>query len=795
MEDDQNTEPLEAVTIERLEEALEQLESLGNANQALLKTLSHDLRTPLNTIIGFADMMEQEVLGPINEPQYRGYASNIHKAGRAMLQIVDDLLDMGRFENFKNREKDFRHLIELAPDLICVCRGDKITMINPAGADMLGMWPPESLIGRKFFDFVHPDFHSIFDGRIENLMAKKMRVPMLFQWADERTVEVEIAAMPYDDESGERDSQAVMLMARDVSERNRALKTAAARENHIRKIMDTVVDGLITFDRRGAIETANPAAEKIFGYDPGELIGRNVRMLMDIPLGENTSGLIAVDDAAAANRSRLLGGDYQVEGRRQDGSKFPVEVALGMLKEGQRHIFIGALRDVTRRKEQEERLRYLATRDPLTRMPNRRLFTELLEEAIRQADENSSKFAVLFIDLDHFKNINDALGHVTGDMVLQSVGKRLQDCLGEDDSVAHLSGDEFPILLNNIRDQATAEAKAQDILLQIAKPFIIDGKEIYTTGSVGIVLYPDSASTIGDLMRNVDTAAYNAKEQGRNTFQFYSERLSAAVQRRLEIETGLRRALESDELKLVYQPKIDLGSRSISGAEALLRWESPELGSVSPEEFIPVAEETGLIVPIGDWVLRTACKEAAAWRKLIADPVHVGVNLSSVQFLQGDLFNKVENALAESGLPAGLLDLELTESILVANPEETINTLKRLKDMGAGVSIDDFGTGYSSLSYLTRFPLDNLKIDRAFVTNLPDDDNAVAIVRAIISMAKSLNLTIIAEGVETENQVSFLHALGCQVGQGYLFSRPVESAQFVKLLTQDRGLFLAAERA
>ena len=740
-------------------------------------------------------MMEQEVLGPINEPQYREYASDIHEAGRSMLKIVNDLLDLGRSENFKKRAKDFRHLIELAPDLICVCRGGEITMINPAGADMLGVWPAETLIGRKFFEFVHPDFTGIFDGRIENLMAKKMRVPMMFLRTDGRTVDVEIAALPYDDENHDGELPAVMLMARDVSERNRALKTAAARENHIRKIMDTVVDGLITFDRRGIIGTANPAAEKIFGYDTGQLISRNVRILMDMPLNTDTSGFIEVDEDAAAGRTRLLGGDYHVEGRRQDGSKFPVEVALGMLKEGERHIYIGALKDVTERKEQEERLRYLATRDPLTRMPNRRLFTELLEVAIRKADESGSRFAVLFIDLDHFKNINDALGHVTGDMVLQSVGKRLEDCLSEGDTVAHLSGDEFPILLNGIKDRAAAEDKARHFLREIAKPFVIDAKEIYTTGSIGIVLYPDSASTIGDLMRNVDTAAYYAKEQGRDTYQFYTERLSDEAQRRLEIETGLGRALESDQLKLFYQPKVDLGMRTITGAEALLRWDSPNLGSVSPDEFIPIAEATGLIVPIGDWVLRTACKEAATWRKLIADEVHVGVNLSSVQFLQGDLFNKVENALAESGLPARLLDLELTESILVANPEETINTLKRLKDMGAYVSIDDFGTGYSSLSYLTRFPLDNLKIDRAFVTNLPDKEDAVAIVRAIISMAKSLNLNIIAEGVETESQISFLHALGCQMGQGYLFSRPVEATEFVKLLTRDRGLFLAAERA
>ncbi|MDA1089818.1 MAG: EAL domain-containing protein [Proteobacteria bacterium] len=779
------------VTTERLEEALEQLESLGNANQSLLKTLSHDLRTPLNSIIGFADMMEQEVLGPINEPKYKEYASDIHEAGRSMLNIVNSLLDLGRFEGFKKSEKDFRHIIELAPDLICVCRNAKISMINPAGADMLGLWPADTLIGRRITDFVHADFHEIFGNRLESLIAKKIRMPMVLVRPDGQEVEVEIAALPYQEKDA--DDDAVMLMARDVSERNRALKTAAARENHLRKIMDTVVDGIVTFDRRGIIETVNPAAEKIFGYEPGELITRNVRKLMDIPLAPEHDGY--VEEVETTGRPRLFGTDYEVEGLRQDGSTFPVELAVGMLREGGRRIYIGVLRDITRRKEQEDRLLHLATRDPLTRLPNRRLFTERLEQAIDRADKTSGKFAVLFIDLDHFKNINDALGHVAGDMVLQSVGERLQKCLRDGDTVAHLSGDEFPIILNGIEGRAEAEKIATEILKTLAEPFTVEGKEIYTTGSIGIVLYPDSATTISDLMRNVDTAAYKAKDQGRDTYQFYSQRLSDEVQRRLEIETGLRRALENNELSLNYQAKVDLGSRTIIGAEALLRWKSPELGHVTPDEFIPVAEETGLIVLIGEWILHTACKEAANWKKLVADPVHVGVNLSSIQFLQGNLFNSVEAALSQSGLPAKLLDLELTESILVANPEETIETLERLKKMGMSVSIDDFGTGYSSLSYLTRFPLDNLKIDRAFVTNLPDDKDAVAIVRAIISMAQNLSFKIIAEGVETDNQVTFLHALGCHIGQGYLFSKPVSAPDFVKLLTGNRKVFLAAERA
>ena len=781
----------DAPTTERLEEALEQLEVLDNANKTLMETLSHDLRTPLNTIIGFADMIEQETLGPVNEPKYRGYVTDILSAGRSMLDIIDDLLDRKRFEGFKESEKDFRQLIELAPDLICVCQGGEIKMINPAGADMLGAWPVETLIGRNFIDFVHADYHEILSGGIEHLVAEKTRVPMQLVQPDGGSVDVEVAAIPYDE--GTTGGQAVMLMARDVSQRNRALKKAAARENHIRKIMDTVVDGIITFDRRGIIETINPAAESIFGYDPGELIGRNVRILMDEPLAADHAGY--VEDEADSERTRILGTDYQVEGRRRDGSKFPVEIAVGMLKEGLRRIYIGALRDITERKEHEERLHYLATRDPLTRMPNRRLFAERLEEAITQADESGGKFAVLFLDLDHFKNINDAMGHVTGDMVLQAVGRRLEDCVRDGDTVAHLSGDEFPIILLGIESRADAEAMAAVILKRLSDPFFVDGREIYTTGSIGIVLYPESAGDIGELMRNVDTAAHQAKKQGRDTYQFYSERLSAGVQRRLEIETGLRRALENDQLTLAYQAKVDLGTRKISGAEALLRWESPEIGTVSPDEFIPIAEETGLIVAIGHWVLQAACRDAAHWTKLIADPVQVGVNLSALQFRHGDLIASIENALGASGLPADLLDLELTESMLVENPEETIESLNRLKEMGMSVSIDDFGTGYSSLSYLTRFPLDSLKVDRAFVANLPDDRDAVAIVRAIISMGKNLGLNIIAEGVETENQVGFLHALGCHVGQGYFFSKPIPAKDFQKLLTGNRPVFLAAERA
>ena len=402
--------------------------------------------------------------------------------------------------------------------------------------------------------------------------------------------------------------------------------------------------------------------------------------------------------------------------------------------------------------------------------------------AITRADKSETHFAVLFVDLDHFKNINDAMGHIVGDKVIQEAGARLQGCVGENDTIAHMSGDEFNVLIGRVETQEAVCEIADRMLACLREPFVIDGKEIFTSGSIGVVVYPDQASSLNQLMRNADTAANQAKKEGRDHYQFYSEKLSAAVERRMAVESALRRALENDELIVYYQPKIDLETRKLIGAEALLRWDSSTLGRLNPDEFIPIAEETGLIVAVGEWVLRQACRDAVEWQKTSDYPLHVGVNLSAMQFLQGDLALKVDDALLQSGLDPKLLDLELTESMLVINPEETIQTLDILKSKGISISMDDFGTGYSSLSYLTRFPLDSLKVDRAFVTNLPDDQDAVAIARAIVSMAQNLNLNIVAEGIETVDHVRFLHGLGCNVGQGYLFSPPVDGRRFVEMI-------------
>lgn len=776
---------------ELLRESEDALIRANNANQALLETLSHDLRTPLNTILGFADMMDQQILGPINNANYRSYAEDICKSGRSMLEIMDDVLERKRFEKIKSSGKDFSQLIELAPDLIGICRNDAIQLINPAGANMLGMWPVDTVIGRKFTDFVHPDFRQKLEGGFEKLVDEQARIPLRLRRADGGEVDIELAAIPYyGDEEEDHTGSAIMLMARDVSERTRALRQLAAREEYLRKIMDTVVDGIVAVDEAGIIETVNPAIDAVFGYDSGELIDQPATILLN-----NEVEAFAADhlqNYLKSGKSHYIGSRQEVEGRRKDGSTVAIELAISVLNVGGRHVFIGAVHDITERNQNAARLREMATHDPLTGMPNRAAFMERLAGAIERADANAQRIAVLLVNLDNFKSINDGLGHDMGDKLLIAAGKRMEDCLKDEGYVTHLGADSYGIIVETVRTEEDARALAGELLALIANPFVIDAKDIYMSASIGIGLYPVIADDHTDLLRKVDTAVHHAKDLGRANFQFYSSELSSNVKRRMEIEAGLRHALENDEFTVFYQAKVDLDRRLITGAEALLRWTSPDLGFISPEEFIPVAEATGLVVPIGNWVLKNACMEAMRWGDYCDHSVQVGVNLSAMQFLQGDLIAEVKNSLKESGLPAKRLDLELTESMLVENPERTIKTLLQLKELGISISMDDFGTGYSSLSYLTKFPLDTLKVDRAFVMNLPDDSDAVAIASAIVSMAKQLSLHIVAEGIETDDQVGFLHKLGCHVGQGYLFSKPIPGDEFATFLKNGVTAFTAA---
>ncbi len=773
MNDEHSSETSAASRVGELET---QIASLDNANRIILETLSHDLRTPLNTIIGFADMMEQEILGTIENPKYRGYISDIRESGQGMLEILNDVLDRGRFERGQKSEKDFRQMIELAPDLISICRGGKIVSINPAGANILGRWPIETIVGRNFIEFVHDDFKTLVEDGLEKLIDQQLRVPLQFIRPEGGVVDVEMAALDYDGESLDSGEPAVMLMARDVTERNRALRQLATREEHIRLILETIGEGILTIDGAGNLETINPTAEHIFGYAPGELLGCNVTELIAVFRDSDN------DDAFATRCDAIVGRTIASTGIRKDGETVPVELSMSALKIGERTIFIGALRDITERMSAERRLQELATRDPLSKMPNRRVRDEKLQAAINSADADGSRFAVMFLNMDNTRNINDGMGHAVGDQVIREVGRRIDEMTKGKHLVAHLGGDEFNVIFDADASEEMVGCFADDALKRLSEPISVDDKEAFTSVSIGVVFYPDQGGTVGELLRDADAAVHYAKRQGGAARQFYSAKISEAAQRRMNLERGLRRALENDEFSLVYQSKVKLENREIIGAEALLRWTSPEFGPVSPEEFIPVAENCALISGIGDWVMGNACHAAARINNISARPIRDGVNLSAMQFLDHGLEDQVLKHLKDANLKPEYLDMELTESMMVVNPDQTIDMLKRFSALGITVSMDDFGTGYSSLSYLTRFPLDVLKVDRAFVTNLPEDRDAVAIANSIITMARSLNLHIVAEGIETESQISFLHALGCQTGQGYLFSKPVSEEKFTAMI-------------
>jgi diguanylate cyclase (GGDEF)-like protein len=454
----------------------------------------------------------------------------------------------------------------------------------------------------------------------------------------------------------------------------------------------------------------------------------------------------------------------------------------------------GTVQDVTERARAAEKIRHLAFYDSLTGLPNRALFREQLGYALVQAQRHDRILGVLFLDLDNFKRVNDTLGHGAGDALLNQVAQRLSDVLRSGDrvsrmnggtafpEVARMGGDEFIVLLTQLEHASDAARVTQRILEALRRPFPLQGREVVVSASIGIALYPADAPDQDTLLMNADTAMYHAKELGRDSYQFYNRSMNATAFERLSLESDLRKAIEREELRLYYQPKIDVCRGCIVGAEALVRWLHPQMGLVSPAQFIPLAEQSGLIKPIGDWVLATACRHSRQWQNAGHPPVPVAVNLSGVNFRDSCLPELVGRVLRESGIRPGQLELEVTESVLMHEVEELTQLLRYLKEIGVRLAIDDFGTGYSSLSYLKRFPLDTLKIDRSFVRDIATSPGDKAITSAIVALARNLGVEVVAEGVETRAQADVLQALGCNVVQGFLYCRPIPEPEFVSLL-------------
>ena len=453
-------------------------------------------------------------------------------------------------------------------------------------------------------------------------------------------------------------------------------------------------------------------------------------------------------------------------------------------KEGKICGFKGVGHDITERKRAEEKIQYMATHDALTGLPNRVMLNQLLNHAIQSAKRYTRQFAVLFIDLDRFKIINDTMGHEAGDQLLQEVAARFKQTLRAVDVAARLGGDEFVILIEEVNDSRNAATVAHKILNSVIKPITIMGQECRVTASIGISIYPNDAEDEQSLMKNADMAMYLAKEEGKNNYQFYSKDIQSKSIERLSIETQLRLALERNELSLHYQAQVDFKTNAIKGVEALLRWQNPYLGSVTPTQFIPVAEESGLIIPIGLWVLRTACAQNVAWQKQGLPPVCMAVNLSLRQLTDDNLIDDIRTALNDSGMAPNLLELEITESMVMHNPTRMIAVLTKIKALGVRLAIDDFGTGYSSLAKIKHFPVDTLKVDRSFIRNVPQDVEDKAITEAIIAMGRTLSLTVIAEGVETIEQMNFLSDHACDEMQGFYFSKPIIPEQFADLLRE-----------
>ncbi|MBI5919111.1 MAG: EAL domain-containing protein [Nitrosomonadales bacterium] len=676
-----------------------------------------------------------------------------------------------RLEESRDRYAD---LYDFAPlGYFTFDRNGLILAVNLTGAILLGR-DRSRMIGLPFINFLTRRDRPAFLKHLHNCLHENLQTSAEFSLSlpTGKTVEVELTSTP-SGHAGEQLEFCRTAMT-DISER----KSAEQKLRLAAKVLENTQEGVLVTDAQKHILAVNPAFTKVTGYSAEDVIGKSPDILQS-----------GIQDAAFYQqmwKSLKQTGHWQGEiwNRRKSHDIYPEWLNISLIKNaaGEIEHYVGIFSDISSQENMKKHLHEMAYYDSLTGLPNRNLLMERLRHELLQAKRSGSMMAILFLDIDRFKVINDTLGHSMGDLLLKEVASRLGKCIREGDTLARLGGDEFVALLQDVNNEQVAIQAAGRMLEGLSLPLTLQEHELFITTSIGICLYPMDGEDIDTLIRNADAAMYRAKESGRNNYQFYAAAMNEVAQQQFRLESGLRRAIERNELFALYQPQIDLESGRLVGAEALLRWRHPELGLVSPKDFIPIAEDCGLIDQLGNWVLRTACKQNKAWQDAGLPPIRVAVNISSRQFKQKDLFLVVSEALEESGLAPQYLELELTESIFMEEIHTAISTLKRIKQLGVALSIDDFGTGFSSLSRLRRFPIDTIKIDQSFVQELMGDTDSEAVVKAIIALAHNLKLNTIAEGVETEGQRTFLQDNGCQLMQGYLYARPLEPSQFSALL-------------